>query len=101
VIVLLLALKICHPSQVVLLRGNHEDAQVNAIYGFRAECMRRCREGAMVWAAVNAVFEMMPVGALIDKTVLCVHGGLGESLHTLQQLRELPRPTKVDLSTKT
>ena len=28
-ICLLLALKICHPSMVTLLRGNHEDAQVD------------------------------------------------------------------------
>ena len=28
VVALLLALKICHPKQVTLLRGNHEDPQV-------------------------------------------------------------------------
>ena len=94
---LLLALKICHPSRVTLLRGNHEDPQVNAAYGFRAECLRRCRDGAAVWAAVNTVFEMLPVAALIDRVVLCVHGGIGENLETLQQLKELPRPCKVDL----
>ena len=71
---------------------------MNALYGFRAECMRRCRDGARVWAAVNQVFEMMPVAALIDDVVLAVHGGIGESLLSLDQLRELPRPVRVDLS---
>ena len=98
VICLLLALKICHPSMVTLLRGNHEDPQVNAVYGFRNECMARCREGAAVWQAVNRVFEFLPVAALVDNTVLCVHGGIGESLQSLQQLKELPRPAKVDLT---
>jgi protein phosphatase len=95
---LLLALKICHPSRVTLLRGNHEDPQVNAHYGFRQECMRRCRDGAHVWTAINQVFEMMPVAALIDDVVLAVHGGIGESLQSLDQLRELPRPVSVNLS---
>jgi hypothetical protein len=98
VVALLLALKICHPSRVTLLRGNHEDPQVNAHYGFRQECMRRCRDGAHVWTAINQVFEMMPVAALIDDVVLAVHGGIGESLQSLDQLRELPRPVSVNLS---
>ena len=98
VVALLLALKICHPSRVTLLRGNHEDPQVNAHYGFRQECMRRCRDGAHVWTAINQVFEMMPVAALIDDVVLAVHGGIGESLQNLDQLRELPRPVSVNLS---
>ena len=98
VVCLLLALKICHPTMVTLLRGNHEDAQVNAVYGFRAECLRRCRDGQAVWAAVNRVFEWLPVAALVDDCVLCVHGGIGEQLQSLQQLKDLPRPTQVDLS---
>jgi len=98
IVCLLLALKICHPTRVVMIRGNHEDAQVNALYGFRAECQRRCRDGAQVWAAINQVFEMLPVAALVDDVVLAVHGGIGESLQSLQQLRDLPRPTRVDLS---
>lgn len=97
-ICLLLALKICHPTMVTLLRGNHEDAQVNALYGFRAECVRRCRDGAAVWLAINRVFEWLPVAALVDNCVLCVHGGIGESLQTLAQLEGLPRPSVVDLS---
>jgi len=100
VVCLLLALLICHPSRVTLLRGNHEDAQVNALYGFKAECMRRCREGIAVWSAINKVFEMLPVAALIDNVVLCVHGGIGEKLASLQQLRDLPRPCRVDLSSR-
>ena len=97
VLVLLLALKICHPQQVHLLRGNHEDEAVNALYGFKDECLRRCAEGLIVWRAVNALFEMMPVAALVDGAVLCVHGGLGLSLHSLEQLKGLPRPAKVDM----
>ncbi|KAI5686512.1 Calcineurinlike phosphoesterase [Leishmania braziliensis] len=38
VIVLLLALKIEYPKHVFLLRGNHEEAQTNRLYGFFNEC---------------------------------------------------------------
>ena len=51
-----------------------------------------------MWTAINQVFEMMPVAALIDDVVLAVHGGIGESLQSLDQLRELPRPVSVNLS---
>ena len=73
---LLLALKILHPGRVHLLRGNHEDEHVNALYGFKEEATR-CAEGLVVWQQVNALFEMMPVAALVDGAVLCLHGGLG------------------------
>ena len=38
VVSLLLALKICHPTQVVLLRGNHEDRQVDTPYASVCPC---------------------------------------------------------------
>jgi len=88
---------VCRPAQVTLLRGNHEDAQVNALYGFRAECLRRCTCGEAVWRAANAVFEMMPIAATIDSAVLCIHGGVGASIHSIDQLKTLPRPARVEL----
>ncbi|KAL0389933.1 UNVERIFIED_CONTAM: Serine/threonine-protein phosphatase BSL3 [Sesamum calycinum] len=36
-ITLLLALKVEHPHQVHLIRGNHEAADINALFGFRIE----------------------------------------------------------------
>lgn len=101
VVALLLALKICHPKQVTLLRGNHEDPQVNALYGFRAECERRCANGDAVWTALNSVFEWLPICAVVEKSILCVHGGLGASITTLAQLAALPRPAAVDLRAAT
>ena len=40
--------------------------------------------------ALWQVFELLPVAAIVDDVVLAVHGGIGESLETLQQLRDLP-----------
>jgi hypothetical protein len=38
---LLLALKIEYPMNVHLIRGNHEAADINALFGFRIECIER------------------------------------------------------------
>jgi len=40
-ICLLMALKLKYPKQVFLLRGNHEDRNVNKYLGFGEECARR------------------------------------------------------------
>ena len=37
------------------------------------------------------VFDLLPVSAVIDGKVLCVHGGLSPHLNTLDQVRALPR----------
>jgi serine/threonine-protein phosphatase PP1 catalytic subunit len=40
-ICLLLAYKIKYPENFFILRGNHECASINRIYGFYDECKRR------------------------------------------------------------
>lgn len=40
-ICLLLALKCLYPEQIHLIRGNHEDSQINVNFGFRDECAEK------------------------------------------------------------
>lgn len=60
-----------------MIRGNHEDATINQIYGFREECCRRFPEADAenIWIEFNRVFEWLPCGARIQGSILCVHGG--------------------------
>jgi len=44
VLCLLLALKLKYPRQIFLLRGNHEDRNVNKYLGFGRECAERFDE---------------------------------------------------------
>ena len=44
-ICLLLAYKVKYPENFFLLRGNHECASINRIYGFYDECKRRFARG--------------------------------------------------------
>ncbi|KAJ9681833.1 hypothetical protein PVL29_017954 [Vitis rotundifolia] len=92
-ICLLLAYKIRYPENFYLLRGNHEDAKINRIYGFYDECKRRFN--VRLWKIFTDCFNCLPVAALIDEKILCMHGGLSPELQNLNQIKEIQRPTDV------
>ncbi|KAK6915618.1 Calcineurin-like phosphoesterase domain, ApaH type [Dillenia turbinata] len=92
-ICLLLSYKIRYPDKIFLLRGNHEDAKINRIYGFYDECKRRFN--VRLWKIFTDCFNCLPVAAVIDKKILCMHGGLSPELQNLDQIKELPRPTDI------
>lgn len=92
-ICLLLAYKIKYPENFFLLRGNHESASINRIYGFYDECQRRYN--IRVWKQFCDVFNCMPVIAIIDEKIICMHGGLSPDLHSLDQIHNVKRPTEV------
>ena len=80
----LLAMKQQLPSKVFLLRGNHETRDVNGWeehYGERSfiwQCRNRFGDdlGYRVWEACNSVFDRLPLAAVIDQDIFCVHGGI-------------------------
>lgn len=92
-IALLFAYKTKYPDNTFLLRGNHECASINRLYGFFDECKRRY--SAKLWKSFGDVFNCLPVCAMIDDRILCMHGGLSPELTTLDQIRDLPRPADV------
>lgn len=96
---LLFALKIRYPTQIHLIRGNHEDPTINAIYGFRDECRRRLNEDTdepeSCWNKFNRVFEWLPIGAVIEDRILCLHGGIGGSINTVKEIEAIERPLHV------
>ncbi|KAL0548138.1 hypothetical protein IC582_012583 [Cucumis melo] len=92
-ICLLLAYKIKYPENFFLLRGNHECASVNRIYGFYDECKRRFN--VKLWKIFTDCFNCLPVAALVDEKILCMHGGLSPHLDRLDQIRNLKRPADV------
>mmetsp|Transcript_246 Transcript_246/g.401 ORF Transcript_246/g.401 Transcript_246/m.401 type:complete len:305 (+) Transcript_246:418-1332(+) len=90
---LLLCYKIKYPDQFFLLRGNHECASLNRIYGFYDECKRRY--SVKLWRIFADSFNCMPVAGCIEDKILCMHGGLSPDLERLGQILEIPRPTDV------
>nr|PNR62386.1 hypothetical protein PHYPA_000810 [Physcomitrium patens] len=97
-ITLLLALKIEYPNNVHLIRGNHEAADINALFGFRIECIERMgeRDGIWAWQRINQLFNWLPLAALIEKKIICMHGGIGRSINHLHQIESLQRPITME-----
>ena len=92
-ICLLLCYKIKYPTKVTLLRGNHESSVTNRIYGFYDECKRRYN--VRIWRSFTDLFNYLPVAALIDEKILCMHGGLSPELKNLQNIQDITRPTEI------
>ena len=90
---LLLCYKIKFPEKVTLLRGNHESSVTNRIYGFYDECKRRYN--VRIWRSFTDLFNWLPVAAIIDEKILCMHGGLSPELKNLQNITDIPRPTDI------
>ena len=76
-----------------MLRGNHEIASINRIYGFYDECKRRYN--VKLWKAFTDCFNCMPFAAIIDEKIFCVHAGLSPELNNMEQIRRIVRPTDV------
>ena len=92
-ICLLLTYKIQYPNKVYLLRGNHESSVTNRIYGFYDECKRRYN--IRLWKNFTELFNYLPVAALIDDKILCMHGGLSPEIHSINDINQFNRPTDV------
>ncbi|PSR86435.1 Serine/threonine-protein like [Actinidia chinensis var. chinensis] len=97
-ITLLLALKVEYTQNVHLIRGNHEAADINALFGFRIECIERMgeRDGIWVWQRINRLFNWLPLAALIEKKIICMHGGIGRSINHVEQIENLQRPITME-----
>ncbi len=84
VVAYLLAMKLMLPHKVFLLRGNHETRDVNGWeehYGARSfiyQCRERFGEevGYKIWESTNQTFDRLPLAAVVDQDIFCVHGGI-------------------------
>ena len=90
---LLLAYKIKYPKNVFLLRGNHESELINHVYGFYDECRRRYN--IKTYKLFSDCFNWLPISAIVDDKILCMHGGLSPELVSLDRIRKIVRPTEV------
>ena len=92
-IALLLAYKVKYPKNIYLLRGNHESEMINRTYGFYDECKRRYN--LRIWKIFSDCFNWLPISALVNQKILCMHGGLSPDLQSLNNIKQIVRPTEV------
>eukprot|EP00397_Hematodinium_sp_SG-2012_P043614 GEMP01048518.1.p1 GENE.GEMP01048518.1~~GEMP01048518.1.p1 ORF type:complete len:364 (+),score=64.14 GEMP01048518.1:96-1187(+) len=90
---LLFTYKLKYPENIFLLRGNHECDNINRQYGFFDECKRRY--SIRLWKRFSDAFSVLPVAARIDDRILCMHGGLSQDLHDVEDILAIERPCQV------
>jgi serine/threonine-protein phosphatase PP1 catalytic subunit len=96
VICLLFAFKIKYPNNIFLLRGQHECASMNRIYGFYSEVKRDYN--IRLWKLVTEVFKVIPIAAVVSDTFFCVHGGISPYLNNIQQIKDIIRTVDIPYS---
>jgi len=94
VVTLVTLLKVRWPHRVTILRGNHESRQITQVYGFYDECLRKYGS-ALVWQYFTDLFDYMPLAALVQEQIFCVHGGLSPALDKVDSFRSLDRIQEV------
>ncbi|KAF3547956.1 hypothetical protein DY000_02003235 [Brassica cretica] len=88
-------LQIEYPENVHLFRGNHEAADINPLFGFRLECIERMGESDGIWAWTR--FNHLPLAALIENKIICMHGGIGSTVFKrADQDADLTKQTSID-----
>lgn len=93
-VTLLVCLKVRYRDRITILRGNHESRQITQVYGFYDECQRKYGN-ANVWKYFTELFDLLPLTAIVENEIFCLHGGLSPSLETLDQIRNLDRVQEV------
>ena len=62
---------------------------------FKAQCFDY-PFGVQIWKGINNVFDLMPLAAVVDKSIFCTHGGiprvLPQTKDVLDAIAKVPRP---------
>ena len=88
VITILFSLINLFPETYHLIRGNHEFRTVNSKYGFAGECQLVFGNDDF-FNACNEAFCYMPIAAVVNKKLFCVHGGITKGLETIDQIKNM------------
>lgn len=51
------------------------------------------RYNIKLWKTFTDCFNCLPVSAIVDEKILCMHGGLSPELLNLDQIKRIMRPT--------
>lgn len=85
-LLIVLALKILYPLKYFLIRGNHETLEMNQYYGFFQDFISRFNDQSK-FNKILSIYNLLPICASINKTILCLHGGIPQDINILNKLR--------------
>ena len=94
VIILLYSYKCLYPNNIHLIRGNHEFRDITDCYGFKDECYQRSKirsDGIRFYNLITESFKHLPICAILNKSIFCVHGGITSLLNNRQELLSIEK----------
>jgi len=80
-VILLMAIKLNFPKNVILLRGNHESRNMTENFTFREESIQRY--DIEVYNLFMELFDSMPISCIVDGKYFGMHGGISPELNKL------------------
>ena len=88
----LLCLVVIAPDKVTVLRGNHEVRELQCHYSYQSECIKKygSEHGKHLWKLTNAIFDLLPLCAVIDGALYGAHGGIPRQTSSLADIAALP-----------
>jgi serine/threonine-protein phosphatase 2B catalytic subunit len=89
VVFYLYAHKIFYPKTFFMLRGNHECRQLTSFFNFKDEC--QYKYDVELYDLIMDSFDHLPIGAMVNRSFFCVHGGLSPEIATLSDISSLDR----------
>jgi protein phosphatase len=92
-LILVFVLKVLFPTDVYVIRGNHEFSEMIDRCGFSDE-LHSIYGGDAAERLVLEAIAWIPIAACIGRSVLCVHGGIGPDVESLEQIAALNRPLR-------
>ena len=78
-------MKIISPQQIFLIRGNHETLEMNRAYGFYQEFINKFYHYEW-FNEILSLYDVLPICAKINHSILCVHGGIPKDFSILNKL---------------
>ncbi len=96
-ILFLVCMSLAWPERIILLRGNHEDLELNLKFGFYDEVNKyfpNRQECQAVLAILDSLYNMMSLVAITPQQSICLHGGIPKSVPRLQIVDQIPKPHK-------
>ncbi|MFX1366181.1 MAG: metallophosphoesterase family protein [Promethearchaeota archaeon] len=85
-LLIILILKILFPLKYYILRGNHETLEMNEYYGFFQDFILRFKNSNR-FNEVLSIYDVLPICALINGNILCLHGGIPQDTDIIKKLK--------------
>lgn len=91
VVTLVFALKIAFPTDVFIVRGNHEFAEICQDCGFLEE-LQKIYRNCPIFPSFIRVFAQIPFLVVVEGGFVCLHGGVGPACPNVESFSSLKRP---------